>query len=73
MLRDQAELFGPVASDPTASRVLSRDDVALGRLLQARAAERELAWAQLIETRRQLPCGDCVQRRDDRAPRLREG
>jgi hypothetical protein len=56
VLRDQAELFGPVASDPTAWRVLSAlDDAALGRLRAARAAARELAWAQRIETRGQLP------------------
>ena len=39
VLRDQAALFGPVASDPTAWRVLSGiDDAALARLRAARAA-----------------------------------
>jgi hypothetical protein len=56
VLRDQAELFGVVASDPTAWRLLSSvDDAALARLRQARAAAREVAWAQAAETRRGLP------------------
>lgn len=51
MLRDQPELFGAVASDPTAWRVLAAiDEPALARLRAARAAARELAWAQLTET-----------------------
>jgi 8-oxo-dGTP pyrophosphatase MutT (NUDIX family) len=45
-LRDQAKLFGPVASDPTAWRVVDRvDAVRLGLLRRARAAAREGAWA----------------------------
>ena len=41
VLRDQADLFGSVASDPTAWRLLSAvDDDALGRLRAARAAAR---------------------------------
>ncbi|MEV7629214.1 IS1380 family transposase, partial [Actinoplanes sp. NPDC089786] len=56
VLRQQPGLFGPVASDPTAWRVLdSIDEPALQRLRAARAAARELAWAQLLETRRSLP------------------
>lgn len=56
VLRDQAGLFGPVASDPTAWRVLSGMDAGvLARLRQARAAARELAWAQAVETRGHLP------------------
>ena len=56
VLRDQAELFGQVASDPTAWRVLSAvDSDALARLRVARAAARELAWAQAAETRGGLP------------------
>jgi hypothetical protein len=56
VLRDQTQLFGPVASDPTAWRLLSGlDRVALGRLREARAQARELAWAQRIETRGGLP------------------
>src|SRR4051812_50017242 len=46
VLRDQPELFGPVASTATAWRVLDRiDQAALGRLRQARAAAREGARA----------------------------
>jgi hypothetical protein len=45
-LRDQDELFGPVASDATAWRVLDRvDDEHLTRLRQVRASARERAWA----------------------------
>ncbi len=56
VLRNQAKLFGPVASDPTAWRVLSDvDGAALVRLREARAQARELAWAQAIETRSALP------------------
>jgi hypothetical protein len=48
VLREQPRLFGPVASDATAWRVLdSVDEPALARLRAARAAARELAWAQL--------------------------
>jgi flavin-binding protein dodecin len=55
-LRDQAELFGPVASAPTAWRVLkSLDAAAIARLRGARAAARELAWAQCAESRGALP------------------
>jgi hypothetical protein len=56
VLRDQGQLFGPVASDPTAWRLLSDiDSGMLGRLGAARAQARELAWAQRIETRGGLP------------------
>jgi hypothetical protein len=56
VLRDQPGLFGAVASDPTAWRVLSgMDSDVLGRLRAARAAARELAWAQVAETRDGLP------------------
>lgn len=45
-LRDQDKLFGPVASDATAWRVLDRVDAAhLTRLHTVRAAARERAWA----------------------------
>ena len=45
VLRDQAGLFGPVASTATAWRVLDGiDDDALGRLRTARAQARERAW-----------------------------
>jgi hypothetical protein len=56
VLRDQPELFGAVASDPTGWRVLADLDAeASDRLRAARAAARELAWAQRLETRGQLP------------------
>jgi hypothetical protein len=56
VLRNQADLFGPVASDPTAWRLLSDlDAAALARLRVARAQARELAWTQAAETRTGLP------------------
>jgi hypothetical protein len=56
VLRQQPGLFGPVASDPTAWRVLDAiDEPARARLRAARAAARELSWLQLLETRRSLP------------------
>ncbi|HEX6970083.1 MAG TPA: IS1380 family transposase [Micromonosporaceae bacterium] len=56
VLRDQPGLFGSVASDATAWRVLSTlDGGALARLRAARAAAREVAWAQLTETRGEFP------------------
>jgi Transposase DDE domain group 1 len=47
-LRDQPELFGPVASTPTAWRVIeraARDPDGLARLRAARAQARARAWA----------------------------
>lgn len=56
VLRDQRELFGPVASDATAWRVLaSIDERVLAELRQARAAAREVAWAQAVEAGDGLP------------------
>lgn len=56
VLRDQAELFGQVASPATAWRVLDGIDTgALSRLRAARAAAREVAWAQHAETRGAFP------------------
>lgn len=56
VLRDQAEVFGPVASPATAWRVLDAiDESALARIRAARAAARELAWAQHAETRGAFP------------------
>src|SRR5262249_61171083 len=55
-LRDQVDLFGKVASDPTAWRLLSDvDGDALARLRTARAQAREVAWAQARETCDGLP------------------
>jgi hypothetical protein len=54
--RNQADLFGAVASDPTAWRLLSGvDGAVLARLRAVRAQARELAWAQAAETRTGLP------------------
>lgn len=56
VLRDQAELFGPVASPATAWRVPNRiDEAALGRMRAAKAAAREIAWAQHADTREKFP------------------
>jgi hypothetical protein len=45
-LRDQPELFGPVASNPTAWRALEAvDDAALERIKVARAQARAAVWA----------------------------
>ena len=50
VLADQAELFGPVASDSTCWRLLERLDTAqLGGVARARAAAREVVWAQRAE------------------------
>ncbi|GIH70961.1 hypothetical protein Mth01_32140 [Sphaerimonospora thailandensis] len=50
-LRDQGELFGPVASDPTLRRALSEiDSLALDRIAAARATVRRKVW-QLIAAR----------------------
>lgn len=63
VLRDQPGLFGAVASDPTAWRVLSdMDSDALARLRAARAQARELAWAQRFETRGGLPASTAAGR-----------
>jgi hypothetical protein len=56
VLRGQRQLFGQVASDPTVWRVLDGlDRQALQRLAAARAAAREVAWAQRYDTRGELP------------------
>ncbi|MFI9644661.1 IS1380 family transposase [Micromonospora sp. NPDC051925] len=56
VLRNEAGLFGPVASDPTAWRLLSRlDEPMLAHLRAARARAREVAWAQHAEVRGDLP------------------
>ncbi len=53
VLRNQPELFGPVASTATAWRVLDRvDDALLARLRSARAAARERIWLQAADTDR---------------------
>jgi hypothetical protein len=50
VLRNQSDLFGPVASDATAWRVLNGiDDAVLAGIRTARARAREVAWAQASE------------------------
>jgi hypothetical protein len=50
VLADQAALFGAVASDSTCWRLLERLDTArLGAVASARAAAREVVWAQRAE------------------------
>lgn len=50
VLRDQTALFGTVASNPTAWRLLSRPNETLRAELRAtRARAREVAWAQHAE------------------------
>lgn len=56
VLRNQPQLFGAVASDPTCWRVLAGIDAdAVARLRAARAGAREIAWAQKVETDGCLP------------------
>ncbi len=56
VLRDQKALFGPVASDATAWRLLSQlDATMLAELRTARARAREIAWAQHADTRGDVP------------------
>ena len=55
VLRDQPDLFGPVASTATAWRVLdSVDDAVLAGLRQARALARERAWLARAELGRDV-------------------
>ncbi|MGW2883738.1 IS1380 family transposase [Streptomyces sp. NPDC001233] len=55
-LRDQGEVFGPVASTPTAWRLLAdTDEAALASLRAARASAREVAWMQAAETGEGIP------------------
>lgn len=56
VLRDQADVFGAVASTPTAWRVPAGiDTAALNALRAARATAREFAWLQAFETGRDIP------------------
>lgn len=56
VLRHQPALFGPVASDATAWRLLSQlNEPQLAELRAARAAAREVAWAQHADTRGDFP------------------
>ncbi|MFF3691379.1 IS1380 family transposase [Streptomyces sp. NPDC002187] len=56
VLRDQSEVFGPVASTPTAWRLLADiDEAVLAALRAARAAAREVSWLQAAETGEGIP------------------
>lgn len=56
VLRDQGEVFGPVASTPTAWRLLAdTDEAALASLRAASASAREVAWMQAAETGGGIP------------------
>ena len=56
VLRDQGEVFGKVASTPTARRLLAdTDEAALASLRAARALAREVAWMQVAETGAGIP------------------
>jgi Transposase DDE domain group 1 len=56
VLRNQPQLFGPVASTATAWRVLDGiDDAALDRVRAARAKARERAWLLRAEAGRDIP------------------
>ncbi|MFD3807900.1 transposase, partial [Streptomyces sp. NPDC058619] len=56
VLRDQGEVFGPVASTPTAWRLLAAvDGNVLDRLRSARASAREIAWLQAAEHGEGIP------------------
>lgn len=56
VLRDQAGVFGPVASTPTAWRLLAdTGEAALASLRAARGSAREVAWMQAAETGEGIP------------------
>jgi len=56
LLRDQPEVFGPIASNPTAWRLLAGiDPAALGALRATRATAREIVWLQADENREAIP------------------
>jgi hypothetical protein len=56
VLRDQAAVFGPVSSTPTAWRLLADvDDTALVALASARAQAREVAWLLAAEHGEGIP------------------
>nr|WP_281289078.1 IS1380 family transposase [Streptomyces cadmiisoli] len=63
VLRDQAEVFGSVASTPTAWRLLAdMDEQALASLRSARASAREVAWLQAAENGEGIPAARAAGR-----------
>jgi Transposase DDE domain group 1 len=63
VLRDQPELFGPVASTATAWRVLDAvDEAMLIELRRARAVARERSWTQRDDVGRGVPAAKAAGR-----------
>jgi Transposase DDE domain group 1 len=63
VLRDQGELFGPVASDPTLWRTLDAVDAhARDRLAAARARTRRHVWDQVVARRGAVPASVVADR-----------
>ena len=56
MLRDQSELFGPVASDPTLWRALDEiGQVQRRKIGRARATTREHVWSLIVQRHGRIP------------------
>lgn len=67
VLRDQPAVFGPIASAPTAWRLLADvDETALASLASARAQARQVAWLQAAEHGEGIPAAPGP--RDARCP-----
>jgi hypothetical protein len=65
VLRDQGEVFGPVASDPTLWRTLSAIDAhQLARIAAARAKTRAHVWALIAARHGQVPAARLAGRWD---------
>lgn len=63
VLRDQGELFGPVASDPTLWRTLDGiDALRRDRLAAARARTRRHVWAQIVARHGTIPAARVADR-----------
>lgn len=63
VLRDQGELFGPVASDPTLWRTLDGiGDLQRDRLAAARARTRRHVWAQVVARHGAIPASSVADR-----------
>ena len=63
VLRDQGELFGPVASDPTLWRTLAGiSDLQRDRLAAARARTRRHVWDQIVARHGAIPASQVADR-----------
>ena len=63
VLRDQGELFGPVASDPTLWRTLEAiDGHAQDKVAAARARTRRHVWAQIVARHGAIPASKVADR-----------